>query len=1066
MAYTPNQRNRFLEVLIAHPVAVNVIMIVFLAIGVFSINRMNIQFFPEFDLNYVRITTVWPGAAAEDVERSITNRMELDLKNIDDLASMTSTSSLGYSNVTLEFEPNTDMATAYDDTAHIVDQLIRELPDDAERPNVVEIRRYEDIARLIVAAPSRGQLRTLANEFRDELLSRGIEKIDIVALPEEEISIQVPGQNLRDLGMSLNQIGQLIVSQSKDESIGISGRDDAARQIRVLDQRRDYLEFEQLPIAADSMGGLITLGDIATIEQRPKADQILGTFNEKPAVELRLKRLESGDTLEAADTLYEWLAETEPILPEGVDLSIYTDQSIALGDRLNTLINNGLMGLLLVLVVLYMFLNARLAFWVAVGIPVSLAGAFGLLLMLGGTLNMITMFGFIMTIGIIVDDAIVVGEEALSQFTENPNPIDAALHAAQRMLMPILAASLTTILAFLPVIIVTGIIGTVLGFIALVVICVVATSLVEAFLILPGHLRHSFDKIKKKSGGIKSSVVDRKLDVIRDVWYRSALRYSIEHPITVIATGIALMIFSIGLFASGRLAYNFFPTPELNLLFANVVFTAGTPEHVVDEYMDFAHQELLETEEELGGDLIVSSLIFNGANFSLGTESLGSGSHLGNIMVDLVQSDLRTVRTTEFIQHWESKLTDVPGLENVVVVTPSGGPPGRDIEVRFSGPSKTSVKDAANELTDYLKNVPGVYGIEDDTSYGRQQQILSLTPLGESLGLSVAEVSRQLRASIEGVNLQSFTTRYHDVDVRLTLPDNERNQLSEIENVHIILPSGEPISLLDVVNVRTRRGFDRLKHADGGFAIQVSASVNAKAANLAEILVALEQDVRPKLTRKHSVSWTVGSRQADQEKTEESMKVGFMLAMVLIYLTLALTFGSYVWPLVVMLTIPFGIIGAAWGHLFLGIEVTILTILGIIGLSGIVVNNAIVLIVFYKDNRYGQGKDLKEAMLDAGCQRLRPIVLSSLTTVVGLTPLLFEKSTQAQFLIPMAATLVFGLAFSTVLVLFFIPSVLALVERILEYIRSISFAPLLARLPKLNYENKRLRISYPSDSQS
>ncbi len=1035
MAYQPNQKRHFLELIAAHPVAVNVLMIVVLAIGAFSLSRLNVQFFPEFQLNFISVTTHWPGAAAEDVERSITDRMELNLKNLDDLKQMTSYSSLGSSVVVLEFEQHADMDAAKDEVSHIVDPLIGQLPENAERPEVVTIRRYEDVARLIVSAPSREQLRILANDFRDELLRRGIDKVEILGLPEEEIAIQIPGESLRDLGLSLNQIGRIIQSQSQDESIGISGRDDAARQLRVLDQRRDYIEFEQVPIAADSNGRLITLSDIATIEQRPKPDQLLASYKSRPAVELRIKRLGTGDTLEGAKILQEWKKETEAILPSGVELSIYTDQSIALRDRLDTLINNGLMGLLLVLVVLYLFLNARLAFWVAVGIPVALAGAIALLLILGGTLNMITMFGFIMTIGILVDDAIVVGEEALSQFEEDPNPLQAAYGAARRLLIPVLAASLTTVLAFLPVIMATGIVGIVLGFIALVVVCVVLTSLVEAFLILPGHLRASFEKMQKKVGKARPSIIDKTLGVVRDRWYRSALQLSIRHPITVIATGISLLILTVGLFTSGRINYNFFPTPELNLLFANVSFSAGTPEQTVDDYMEYAYDALLETEADFGGNLIVSSLIFHGANFNISSDSLIRGSNNGNIMVDLVQSDDREVRTTEFIRRWESKLKYVPGLEKLVVVTPIGGPPGRDIEVRFSGSEKNTVKNAALELTEYLREIPGVYAIEDDTSYGRQQQILSLTSLGESLGLSVTEVSRQLRASIEGLTLQSFTTEDQEIDVKLMLPDSEKRHLSEFENIHIILPSGESIPLLDVVEIENSRGFDTLRHSDGEFAIEVNASVDSRIANLADVLAHLEEEVRPEIIGKHGVKWAIGARQEDQKETEEAMMNGFVLAIALIYLTLALVFGSYVWPIVVMLTIPFGIVGALWGHLFLGLDFTILTILGMIGLSGIVVNNAIVLIVFYKQNRYDKGKDLENAMLDAGCQRLRPIVLSSLTTIVGLMPLLFEKSTQAQFLIPMAATLVFGLAFSTVLVLFFIPSVLALIERILDRLR-------------------------------
>ena len=346
----------------------------------------------------------------------------------------------------------------------------------------------------------------------------------------------------------------------------------------------------------------------------------------------------------------------------------------------------------------------------------------------------------------------------------------------------------------------------------------------------------------------------------------------------------------------------------------------------------------------------------------------------------------------------------------MVVLSANAGPPGRDIEVRLSGASKFETKEAALALAQYLEQTPGVYGVTDNTNYGRQQQILTLTALGHSLGLTINDVSRQLRSSVEGLQLQSFTTRYQDIDVSLSLPDEERNQLSEFENMHIILPSGESVPLLDVVLIQSARGFDRLSHSKGEFNIEVSASVDTLIANTAQIIQHLETEIKPEFTRTHGVTWKAGNRQADQNQTEETMKVGALIAVLFIYLTLAWILGSYSWPLFVMLAIPFGIVGAAWGHFLLDLPITIITILGFIGLSGIVVNNAIVLVVYYKDN-LESGKEPVQAMIEAGCQRLRPVVLASLTTIVGLLPMLFETSTQAQFLIPMVATLVFGLGF-------------------------------------------------------
>ena len=1029
------EKKGILEIFATHPVAMNILMVVILIAGGYVLLNINVQFFPAFNLQFVNVSTEWPGAAAEDVEISVTNRLELDLKNLDHLKNITSTSHLGGSRILLEFEQGADIRVASDDTQAVVDLVISDLPDNAKRPKVSQVRRYELIARIIVTGQSLDQLRVLANQYRDVLLSRGIGKIKIVGLPNEEIAIQIPRQVQRDLGLSLNQFGQQIRSQSRDTSIGLSGRNDAARQLRILDQRRDEIAFEDLPVIADTDGRLITLGDIATIEQRPKSDQVFLSYKNKPAVELQLSRQESGDTLKSAAIVYEWLEETRPLIPPGVELNLYDDKSIALRDRIKVLVNNGIIGLILVLTVLYLFLNTRIAFWVAIGIPVALMGGISLLYVTGGTLNMITLFGFIMTIGIVVDDAIVVGEEAMTRFTENPSPVDAVVKASKRLFLPILAASLTTIFAFVPVMILSGIIGAVLYYIGLVVICVVATSLVEAFLILPGHLRLSFEKIATKSSTINAPLVDRWFLTFRDRWYRNMLSFATDSPGIPISIGFALLILTVGLFGSGRLHYSFFPTPELNLVYTNLSFNAGTPREVVDDYLLSVEEALFETEAELGGNLVTTSLVIHGAKFAVESEAPAVDSaNNGAVIAELVQSDTREVRTTKFLHTWRNKLENVPGLETAVTISPNPGPPGRDIEVKFSSAAKHTTKDAALALTEHLHQIPGVYAVEDDTSYGRQQQIFSLTSLGQALGLSVAEISRQLRSSIEGELLQSFTAQYHDIEVNLMLPDEERHQLSELENVNVILSSGDSVPLLDVVEIQSNRGFDVLRHSDGVFSIQVSASVDSSAANTAEILNRLEAEILPKIAKDFGVNWSVGARQADQEQTEQSMKTGALIALALIYLTLAWVFGSYSWPLFVILAIPFGIVGAAWGHLFLGLSFTIITILGLIGLSGIVVNNAIVLVIFYKQNREA-GMEVKQAMVEAGCQRLRPVVLSSLTTIVGLLPLLFEKSTQAQFLIPMAVTLIFGLAFSTVLVLFFIPAVLALYERIAARLR-------------------------------
>ena len=411
-------RKNLLMTFVTHPVAMNILMAVFLITGIYVISRINIQFFPDIQLDYVSVQVPWPGASAEDVERSVTNTLELELKNTDNLKNLHSNSTYSNSQIYIEFELGTDISDSVDNVKSTVERLIPELPNDIDRPIVTEVINSEGIAKVLISGSSLDQLRILANRSKDELLDKGIGKVEILGLPEEEISIQISGHTLRELGLSLNQIGDRVRSHSHDASIGILGRNDAGRELRVIDQRRTELSFGNIPVIADSDGRLVTLSDIATIRQQPKTEQYFLQHKGKPAVILFLRRQTNGDTLENARLLYEWLDETRPNLTDDVELSVFDDSSIALQDRIDVLLENGVLGLILVLIVLYLFLNTRVAVWVAAGIPVSLMGAVTMLYLLGGSLNMLTLFAFIMTIGIIVDDAIVVGEESLTNYVE------------------------------------------------------------------------------------------------------------------------------------------------------------------------------------------------------------------------------------------------------------------------------------------------------------------------------------------------------------------------------------------------------------------------------------------------------------------------------------------------------------------------------------------------------------------------------------------------------------------------------------------------------------------------
>ncbi len=1007
-----------------HPVAANLLMVMMLLAGVWAVRQLNTQFFPSFDIDYASVRVVWSGASAEDVEELITVSLEQALRDVDFVKEMTSTSAEGASSVTLEFEEGTDMGLAVDQVKQRIDQ-VQNLPDGAETPLVSQVVRYESVARVLVTGDSDiSELRPLVNRFEQELLDRGIAKIFINGLPEEQIAIEIPSRNLRELGLSLDDVGRRVAAWSRDVPVGIIGRGEISRQLRFQERRKTGLGFETIPVVAAEQGRRITLGDIASIERKPKDSQVSISYLGKPAVELSLNRTENSDGLEAARILHRWLEDTRPTLPPGIEIVPFDERWEYLQGRISLLIKNGVGGLALVLVILYLFLQGRVAFWVAVGIPVSFMASLAVLYLIGGSINMISLFGLIMALGIIVDDAIVVGEEAMSHYGAGDDRQNASENAARRMMGPVFSSSLTTIAAFFPLLLIGGIIGSILKAIPVVVICVILASLVECFLILPGHLTHSFRRMGGRPVGSFRRGLDNGFKRFRDGIFRPAVTLAIEFRWTTIAAALALLTLSFGWFISGRIGFQFFPTAEADRLYANVGFVSGTSSEKVRDYMSKVEQALYEVEQELGPPLI--SLVIT----RLGTEegeSRATGDHFGGVRVELVDPDLRTVRNRDIIKAWREKLPAIPGRERLSIVEPRAGPPGSDIDLRIVGNNIRQVKLVAEEIAAVLQDIPGVNGIEDDAPYGREQMVLELTPTAEVLGLSIEKVSGQLRAAYDGYVVQELSDGYDEIEVRLSLPESERNTIAGLDELDIVLPNGntEPIGNLATINLD--RGFETIRHSDGNLAVTIRGSVDPSVNNANDIRAEIEQDLLPDLASRYGVSFSFEGRQADQRETLGDMRLGLMLALSMIYLVLAWVFGSYGWPLIVMFIIPFSLVGAIWGHVVMGLDLTILSLFGIFGLSGIVVNDSIILVVFYKDLR-SRGMAAKEAVIEAACQRLRAVILTSLTTVAGLTPLLFETSLQARFLIPMATSLAFGLAFATLLVLFLVPSLLLIYE--------------------------------------
>ena len=1018
-----------------HPVAANLLMLVMIILGAFSLTQLNKQFFPNFALDYISVRVVWPGASAEDVERSITVPLEQALRTLDGKKEMTSTSTRSLSAIVIEYEENTDMGVALDEVKQFVSN-IRNLPTDAEDPIVTKIARYEDVATVILAADGElEELRPLAYQFERELLDSGIARVDFSGMPEQEIAIEVSAKQIQRLGLSLNQIGERIINQSQDIPAGTVAESEAAREVRGLQRKRDVQEFTSLDLLTTASGQKLTLDDIAEIKRRPKENQVEIFYQGKPAILMNLQRTESTDALVSAEIMQQWLSRTRETLAPSIELVVFDEKYALIQQRIDLLVKNGISGLVLVLAILYIFLNGRVAFWVAIGIPTSFLGALAVLYFSGGSINMISLFALIMTLGIIVDDAIVVGEDALTHYQYGERSLMAAEGGAMRMLAPVMSSSLTTVAAFLPLMMVTGIIGAILFDIPFVVVCVIIASLIESFLILPGHLRHSFHKNHHKKNGELRQKLEDGFKKFRDVYFRPVIKRAIDHRLTTLTIAICSLVLAISLVVFGQVKFQFFPQPESTVIIASVKFAAGTPPDQVRAFADQMEQRLAETDEALReqDSLIAAALLrMNTGSFD-GGRNYQNGNQYAMLQVELLQPDERSVRNTTIIEEWESRL-DVPaGVEQLSISSPRGGPPGRDLDIFLSGSDAINLKHAAEDLAEAMKSYDGLSNILDDLPYGRQQYIFELTPLAQSAGLTIAEVGRQLRAALDGQLLQIFYDSYEEIEVRIMLPAEERKFQGILETLPIITPSGDRLLLNNVVELSSQQGLELLRHTDAKLGVHVTAEVDAKKTNANEVLKKLQQTVIPEIVNEYGLQVSYKGKAEEERETSSDMKQGGMLALVMIYIILAWVFASYSWPLAVMMVIPFGICGAIFGHWLLGIDLTILSQFGMFGLSGIVINDSIILVTFYKQLR-AKGMAIRDALIESACLRLRAVMLTSLTTIAGLTPLLFETSLQAQFLIPMAVSISFGLGFATLLVLFLVPVLLSYIEQMAEYI--------------------------------
>lgn len=1020
-----------IERLIRHRIAADLLMLIMIVAGIWGFYRLNTQFLPPFDFKVVSVRTVWMGASPEDVEKSITAPLEQTLRTLDSVSAMSSTSAQGISNITIDFAMGTDISAALNQVKEKVESITT-LPKDSEAPVVSQKMFYETIATLIVTGfENLGEARRLTHDLEKSLLAAGIAKVTVRGLPEEEISIEIPSRTLFEMQIPIEDISRAIAQQSQDVPAGTVGRREGVRQLRTEEQRRDAASFQHLPIHVDAQGRKITLGDIADIERRPRADETLIFKNGKPAVELIVQRIAHSDALDAGEILQQWLAPTRERLPSNIEIAVMDERWIYIAERLQMLLENGLSGFLLVIGVLYLFLSGRVAFWIAAGIPSVFLATLGIMSVTGQSLNMLSLFALIMMLGIVVDDAIVVGEEALTLRERGDTALDACVKSANSMRAPVISASLTTIAAFMPLLLLTDLMGDVLFTLPAIVIIVLSCSLFESFFILPGHLYHAFQKDNKAQPAAWRKRFDARFAYFRDSIYQPFLKKTLQHRALTCAISFSLLILALGLMLGGRVPFTFFPSPEASLLTAYVRFSAGTPAERVQDYLDEVEDALYKTEAHFGGGLIQNAVVYHNVAFSENTERSEEGAEFGTIIVELIAPDARDVRNPTFISHWESLIPPTAYLDTMSIESPKTGVPGADIDIALQGGNSDTLKAAAVYLNEALRRYAGVYNVSDDLPFGRTQWIVGLTAQGRAMGLSTESLASQLRTAFEGQVVQTFYDQEDELEVRISLPDNERNTFTRFEHFPIHVPSGKMIPLSNVATLKSHQGMQALRHMDGTLSVQVTAEVDPMQANANRVLADVNKNIVPELKKRFGVEASFEGTSHDQDITLNEMKQGTLLGMMLIYLVLSWVLSSYRWPFIVLTAIPFGLTGAIFGHWLLGLDLTLLSLFGLFGLAGIVINDSIILVLRYFEHRQAN-MSVEDAALHAGTDRLRAVLLTSVTTIVGLLPLLFETSMQAQFLIPMAVAMVFGLSASTAMVLVVLPSLISYYEAGIE----------------------------------
>ncbi len=1068
---------------ISNSPAMNTFLIAALIVGSISMVVMRREVFPAFNLELLLVSVPFPGATPAEVEDGICQKVESAVANVDGVRKMTSVAKEGFGFVVLELNNNvSEVQKVLDDVRSEIDQIKSLLPPRAEQIEVKQIVfRTPSIWVGIVGPPlpegvvpnspgaleSERQLRSLAEEVRSQMLQLrpteplspvrrvfkdlfqpkgpAITSAEISAERPYEVSVEVSEDALRQYGMSMDQLANIIRQQNIDVPGGKMVTGSQEMLLRGNNKREDGQGIADLPAITKSDGDVIRVGDIANVIDGFAETTSINLINGKPGMVLQVSKTNKEDLFTVVETVKDYIQSKQ--MPTGYEITYWGDMSEDVYDRIDLLMRNGAQGLLLVFVVLAVFLDLRLAFWVAMGIPISILGAGVMLLAFGQTMNMLSMFSFLMALGIVVDDAIVIGENIYNKREQGLGFVAAAIEGTVEVLPSVTASVTTTIIAFVPLMFVSGVMGKFIAVMPLAVIAMLFISLIESAFILPAHLAHDNNLFMRAVGVVLyvfkpllwlfkklNAAASKAMQFSIDSIYSPLLEFSLSNRRITCAGAFAFGAVCVGLVAAGIAPVGLFPKLDGREISGTVVFPNGTSAEYSQESIKKLKAAILDIDQKIqdsGQPSVIKNLyekVGEVGDAIKGPNGVTTGSHVGNVSVLLTPPDEREITTRQLIDMWRQEIPKVPGTEILRFGARSMGPGGAAVEFKILADEKGApfLEDIAEDCKKWLASKDGVFDLEDDMRPGKWQRNLSLNNEGQALGLNEQDLAETIRSVYFGNEVMRLQRGRHEVKLMVRYPRADRETQAAFEEIRVRDAQGVERPITEVANISHEKELAEINRLDQRRSITVTADADSKRVNGRQLVVEMQNEFLPELLQSwrertganFSVNWE--GEQAQNQESVSSMITGFFIAIMCMYVLLTLQFRSYMQPLIIMSIIPFGLLGAIIGHAVMGLELTLFTFFGLIALTGVVVNDSIVLVDFI-NHRVRSGVPLQEALTQAGRRRFRPIMLTSMTTIAGLFPMLLETSMQAQVLIPMAVSLIFGLLFGTLLILILVP---------------------------------------------